>query len=748
MNRHPAPPYVPQIRRYQEWLARERGLTFASYDALWQWSVRDLDAFWQSVWDYFDLCSPTPHTAVLAQTAMPGARWFVGAQVNYAQQVLRHVAAADAAGLAAVISHNERSLGVGAPVELGWPELRRQVASLAVYLRAQGVVSGDRVAAYLPNVPQAMVAFLASASIGAVWSMCAPDMGSNAVLDRFRQIAPKVLIACDGVTHAGRDQSRLGIVAGLRAALPSVELLLLVDNLGTLGKAPAADLEYTAFAEVVATDDAQTRAFEPVWLPFDHPLWIVYSSGTTGLPKPIVHGHGGSMLVALALTTLHNDVGCSYSANSLGERFHWYSSTGWVMWNCQTNGLLNGTTCCIFDGSPGGSGLDPSGNKLPPDWTTLWRFAAGLGVTFFGAGAAFFASCQKAALDLPGCGDLSRVRALGTTGSPLSIDAQNWGTAEFRRVRAKNDERGGDLSAAGPPQGASAPSGGSEPHEVGERGGDLSAAGPPQGASAPSGGSEPHEVGERGGDIWWCNISGGTDFAGAFIGGNRELPLVAGEMQCRLLGCAVYAWNDQGEPVIDAVGELVCTAPIPSMPLYFWGDAGDKRYLSSYFDMYPGVWRHGDWLKVGANGGCTIYGRSDATINRHGLRMGTSELYSAVEALPEVIDSMVVDLEYLGRDSYMPLFVVLREGVRLDDVMRRRINEAIRVALSPRFLPDAMFQVAEIPRTLSGKKQELPIKRLLLGQPLEKVLNREAMANPGCLDWYVLFADAHGGGTA
>ena len=746
MQRPPPAPYVPQIRRYQEWLTRERGLTFASYDALWQWSVQDLDAFWQSVWDYFDLCSPTPHTAVLAQNAMPGARWFVGAQVNYAQQVLRHVAAADAAGLAAVISHKERSLGVCAPAVLGWPELRHQVAALAVHMRAHGVVSGDRVAAYLPNIPQAMVAFLASASIGAVWSMCAPDMGSNAVLDRFRQIAPKVLIACDGVTYAGRDQDRLGIVAELRAALPSVDHFLLVDNLGTLGAARAAGLECTAFAEVVANDDAQTRAFEPVWLPFDHPLWIVYSSGTTGLPKPIVHGHGGSMLVALALTTLHNDVGCSYSANSLGERFHWYSSTGWVMWNCQTNGLLNGTTCCIFDGSPGGATLDAAGNKLLPDWTTLWRFAAELGVTFFGAGAAFFASCQKAGLDLPGCGDLARVRALGSTGSPLSIDAQNWGTEQFRRLRGPNSVRGGDLSAAGPPQGASAPLGGSEPHEVGERGGDLSAAGPPQGASAPLGGSEPHEVGERGGDIWWCNISGGTDFAGAFIGGNRELPLVPGEMQCRLLGCAVYAWNEQGVPVIDAVGELVCTAPIPSMPLYFWGDAGDKRYLSSYFDMYPGVWRHGDWLKVGANGGCTIYGRSDATINRHGLRMGTSELYSAVDALPEVIDSMVVDLEYLGRDSYMPLFVVLREGVALDEVMRRRINEAIRVALSPRFLPDAVFQVAEIPRTLSGKKQELPIKKLLLGHPLEKVVNREAMANPGCLDWYVQFARARNSG--
>jgi len=662
-----AAPFVPQIRLYQDWLRETRGLSFDGYDALWRWSVTDLSAFWQSVWDYFGLRSPTPHRAVLGEAKMPGTRWFDGAQFNYAHQVFRHVDKAHAAGFAAVISRNEK----GQYRELSWPELRRQAASLALHLKAHGVRPGDRVAAYLPNIPEAMVAFLAVVSIGGIWSICAPDMGTNAVLDRFRQIEPKVLIACDGVQYGGREFDRTAVVQEMRVALPSVTHLLLHRNLGVGEAALDALSPWTDMAAATARNDAATAAFEPLWLPFDHPLWIVYSSGTTGLPKPIVHGHGGTVLVGLALKALHNDIGCSYEANSWGERYHWYSSTGWVMWNAQASGLLHGTTCCIYDGNPGGS-------KEKPDWTVLWRFAAELGVTFFGAGAAFFANCMKSGVDLSACGDLRAVRALGTTGSPLSEDVQRWGTAQFEKI------------------------------------------------------------GRPG--IWWCNISGGTDFAGAFIGGHRELPLVPGEMQCRLLGCAVEAWNEQGEPVIGEVGELVCTQPIPSMPLYFWSDQSNKRLLSSYFDTYPGVWRHGDWLKIQPTGGCIIYGRSDATINRHGLRMGTSELYSAVEALPEVLDSLVVDLEYLGRESYMPLFVVLRPGVALDDAMKAKINDAIKTALSPRFVPDGIFEVAEIPRTLSGKKQELPIKKLLLGQPLEKVVNRDAMANPGCLDWYVSFA--------
>jgi acetoacetyl-CoA synthetase len=696
-------PYVPQIRMYQNWLREQRGLNFKSYDELWRWSVTDLEAFWQSIWDCFGLYSPTAHSAALADNRMPGARWFPGAQVNYVQQVFRHVEMAQRAGLPAIVSHNEKSLAAAQPArELSWPELQRQAASLALHLRAQGVQKGDRVVAYLPNIPEAMVAFLAVASLGAVWSICAPDMGTAAVLDRFRQIEPRVLIACDGVTYGGRDTDRREVVAEICAALPTLQHLVVQPNLGLPAFQVRAGIGAAPWAQTVARDDAATRRFEPVLVPFDHPLWVVYSSGTTGLPKPIVHGHGGIMVMALAFS-LNSDIGCSYAPNSFGERFHWYSSTGWIMWNFQLSGLLTGTTLCIFDGNPGGATVDAAGNRKAPDWTTLWRFASETKCTFFGAGAAFYANCMKAGIDLKKCGPLGRVRGLGSTGSPLSEDVQRW---------------------------------------VNER---MAAIGSP--------------------DIWWSNISGGTDFAGAFIGGNRELPQVPGEMQCRCLGCAVEAWNEQGEPVIDEVGELVCTQPIPSMPLYLWNDEGNRRYVSSYFDMYPAghgrkpgggdalasagpVWRHGDWLRITSRGSCIIYGRSDATINRHGLRMGTSELYSAVEALPEVMDSMVVDLEYLGRESYMPLFVVLRPGQTLDAAMKGRINDAIKTALSPRFVPNEIIQVAEIPRTLSGKKQELPIKKLLLGQPIEKVVNKDAMANPACLDWYVQFAGQYQARTA
>ena len=693
-------PFAPQITRYQQWLADTRGLHFDNYDALWRWSTTDLDAYWQSIWDYFDIQSETPHTAVLAHNVMPGAKWFPGATINYAQQALRHQAAADAAGCAALVCDDER----GHRRVLTWSDLQLQVAALATHLKAQGVQPGDRVVAYLPNTPEAAVALLAVASIGAVWSICSPDMGDKAVLDRFAQIAPKAFIACQGVFYAGKSLNRQQVVENLIKNLPTLAHVVWVDALGdglkTLALEPrCTQASWASVMQRTATDMESLRAFKPLSVPFDHPIWVVYSSGTTGLPKPIVHGHGGAMMSALALLNIQNDVGCSFDPNSRGECFHWYSSTGWVMWNLQVAGLLIGTTCAVFNGSP-------SGSKDAPDWGVLFRFAARERLTFFGAGAAFYSNAMKAGLSVADCGDLSALRTWGSTGSPLSADTQAWGHESMAAVYA----------AAGRPDQ----------------------------------------------QLWWCNISGGTDFVGAFVGGNRTLPLHAGQMQCRLLGCAVEAFDAEGAPLVDAVGELVCTQPLPSMPLYFWGDPDGVRYHDSYFDTYqPGVgralgggdapasagavWRHGDWLRITPDGQCVIYGRSDATINRHGLRLGTSEIYSAVEALPMVLDSMVVDLEYLGRNSNLILFVVLAPQHALDDATRAEIMNAIRVGVSPRFLPDQVVHAPEIPRTLTGKKQELPIKKLLLGQPAVKVLNPDAMANPHCLAWYQAFASGLSG---
>ncbi len=666
----PPPPAGPPANTatFRDWLRQHRGLDLSDHAALQRWSVTDIAAFWQAVWDRFELQSPTPVYDVLAQRQMPGARWFEGAQVNYAAQVARHAAAADAAAVPALLFRNERLQREGRTQVLGWGELVDQVAALAAQLQAAGVQRGDRVAAYLPNVPQAVVGFLACASLGAVWSLCAPDMGAATVRDRFRQIEPVVLIAVDGSVYGGKTVDRRATVRELLHDLPSVRALVQVPYLEAAGATGGPwDFEAGDWAGTVLTwDQALSGAARqpPQPVPFDHPLWVVYSSGTTGLPKPIVHGHGGVMLEMLKLHAFHLDLQPSTSTvRPEPERFFWYSSSGWVMWNLQVSALLLGTTVCLYDGHPS-----------YPTADTLWRYAGDLRLSYMGAGAAYWAGCLKAGVDAAAHVDVQRLRALGSTGSPLAPEAYEWGWQQLGR------------------------------------------------------------------SLWWSVISGGTDIASAFLAGTPELPTVPGEMQSCALGADVQAWDEQGRPLVDAVGELVCVQPMPSMPVCFWNDPQMRRYHDSYFDTYEGIWRHGDWLKITPGGSAIVYGRSDATLNRHGHRLGTAEIYRVVEAAPQVLDSLVVDLEFLGKPSFMPLFVVLKPGAELDEALQADIRQRIREQVSPRFLPDAIVAVAEIPRTLTGKKQELPVKKLMLGRPAAEVVNKDACANPGAFDWFVAYA--------
>ena len=633
-----------RIHDYMRWLQQTRRLEFDDYNALWQWSVDELPAFWESIWQYFDIRSSSPWTRVLDAEKMPGATWFEGARLNLAEQVFRFHTNGDEGEQPAIIAKSE----LRQTSSLSWNEFRRQVASVAHALRGMGVKPGDRVVSYLPNLPETVVAFYACASIGAIWSSCSPDMGTPSVLDRFGQIEPKVLIAVDGYRYGGKDFDRRETVAGLVKSLPTLEHVVLLPYLD-----PTATLSGSHRWHDLLKHDAPPE-FEQV--PFDHPLWIVYSSGTTGMPKPIVHSQGGALLEGMKGHALQLDIGER-------DRFMWFSTTGWIMWNSQVTGLLVGATIALYDGNPG-----------YPDLGTLWTFAEEADLSVFGAGAAYFANCMKAGIEPRKLARLDSLRTVGSTGSPLPAEAFAW---------------------------------------IYEQLGD---------------------------DILLASISGGTDVAAAFVGASPILPLYAGEMQCRGLGVAVYAMDEQGRPLTDEVGELVVTKPMPSMPLYFWNDPQGKRYHESYFDTYPGWWRHGDWLRITPRGGAVIYGRSDTTINRHGIRMGTSEIYRVVENMPEITDSLVVDLEYLGRESYMPLFVVLRPGTQLDAALEARIRDGIRTALSARHVPNEIFAVSEIPRTLTGKKMELPVKKLLLGMRVEEVANPDAMSNPGSLGYFVEFA--------
>ncbi|MDF1728085.1 MAG: acetoacetate--CoA ligase [Sulfitobacter sp.] len=624
---------------FERWLQDKHGLVFDDYNEMWRWSISELDAFWRAIAEFSAIPFVTPPESYLAKRAMPGAEWCPGATLNYADNIFKNaVGREDEVALVLQSETFGRS-------ELTWAALRRQVANVAARLSDMGVQQGDRVVAILPNTDAALVALLATVSLGATWSICAPDMGHVAIIDRFAQIEPKVLIAQDGYVHAGKQIDRRTVLEEIAAALPTVTHRVTVPVAGDLPEGHIGWQEMTA-------GDAPWRS-TPV--PFEHPLWIVYSSGTTGNPKPIVHSHGGIVLEA-SKQSLHQDL-------SAGDRFCWLTSSGWIMWNAQWAALGQGARVALFDGAPN-----------HPDMEVVWRFVADEGLTFFGAGAAFFASCLKAGVSPRRNTDLSALRSLGSTGSPLSEDAYDW---IYREVKE---------------------------------------------------------------DVWLAPISGGTDLAGAFVLGHPGMEVRAGEMQCRALGNAVRAFDGAGNDLIGEVGELVCTEPLPSMPIYFWGDADGSRLHDSYFDTYPGIWRHGDWITIFPDGASVIYGRSDATINRKGLRLGSSEIYQAVEGLEEVLDSLVIDLEFLGRESFMPLFVVPVEGQPLDEALKEKIREAIRAQVSARFIPNEIIEIAEVPRTLSGKKLEVPVKKLLLGHDPASVVNRDSMANPDSFNFFIGYA--------
>jgi acetoacetyl-CoA synthetase len=651
----PSPEWVERthVTRYARWAGERHGCSFASYEELWRWSVEHIEPFWQSVWDFCGVQASAPAARVLDSERMPGAHWFDGATLNYAENLL---AAGAAREEAAVLHLSElRELE-----SLTRSELAARVALVAGGLRELGVGRGDRVVAYMPNIVETLIAFLATASIGAIWSSAAPELGARSVIDRFSQIEPKVLLTVDGYRYAGRDYDRMGAVRELLGGLPSAEHVVVLGYLQRAPELSGLAVGARRWEELERLGESASPRFEQ--LPFEHPLWVLYSSGTTGLPKAIVHSHGGILIEQLKKGYLHLDL-------HAGDRMFWFTTTAWMMWNFLVGCLLTDAAIVLYDGSP-----------LHPDANALWALAEQTNMTCLGTSASFITNAIKEGVSPGERFDLSALRAIGSTGSPLPPEGFDW---VYERVKP---------------------------------------------------------------DLWLYSTSGGTDVCTAFVGGCPTLPVYSGELQCRALGCAVEAWDEQGRSVVDAVGELVVTRPMPSMPLYLWGDYDGERYRESYFSMYPGVWRHGDWIRITQRGGAVIYGRSDATINRGGVRMGTSEIYRAAGAVPEVLDGLVVDVPRRG-ELCIVLFVVLREGVTLDDALTAAIKRRIREDCSPRHVPDEVLQIDAVPRTLSGKILEVPVKRILMGTPTEEVVSLDSLANPEALAPLAELARSLGAGT-
>lgn len=632
------------LTRYSKWLENTTGLSFANYEELWKWTVDHPALFWKTISDYFKVKYYSQPREIMSADPMPHTRWFEGATLNYAEHIFRNKTGDRPAILS--VSENEESK------IFSWEELEKQTASIESYFKKIGLKPGDRVAAYVPNIAEATIAMLATVALGGVWSSCSPDFGSDSVLDRFRQIAPKVFIAVDGYRYNGKPHDRLEIVKEISHRLPTVEKIIFIPCLNK--NAGVSAFKNGILWHEIISNDTDELTFTPV--PFSHPIWILYSSGTTGIPKAITHSQGGMLLEHLKYLSLHNDV-------HPGENFFWYSTTGWMMWNFVHASLLAGATIVLYDGS-----------AAYPAMSSLWKLAAELPIHHFGTSAPFIIACMKAEIKAGSRFDLSKLRSIGSTGAPLPPEGFDYIYEDIKK------------------------------------------------------------------DVWLCSMSGGTDICTAWVGGTPWKPVLEGEIQCRALGCSMYAYNETGEPVYGEVGEMVVTKPMPCMPVYFWNDRDFTRYHESYFEMYPGVWRHGDWVKISMDGGLVISGRSDTTLKRHGIRIGTAEIYRAVDKIPEVKDSLIVNIELSDGGDFMPLFVVMQEGKILDDETAHKIKNLLREEYSPRHVPDRILSVSDIPYTISGKKMEAPVKRILKGMEAGKAANKGAMRNPESLGIFERFA--------